>query len=416
MANVKYNRRMVSPFFSRNYGGYSNDQVLFYEKWISKSNPKTIFDPMSGQGYLLSKQVYSGRSIILGDLNPVAIMLASLRNPEYCSRSEFLYHEANKFLDMFEAEKCFENSKNSYCDEIVSEPTKNFLLNYRARLLDEYHSDVTLDNRFWSLPLIYRFLLTLPILSSRRITNFRKSDNSTWLMSGSLIRFDNPLVEMRRSLLDWYQFAQSLDYTAHSLTTLFFNATSENDYISLEDPFDQIITSPPYANRLDYSRYWLPELTVLSYISEFKVDKYKRDVIGSNIVSKKKVKNTELLNKQTIEELELIKQDGNHGSSSYYYPYFRNYATELSYSLKLMHQYLADSGKIILFIRDTRRKDVLLSTKNIVDHVLSEMLGCELLDFSLKVIRNHPGKKQSKKNQTSLIGDAQREWWLVYEK
>ena len=47
---------------------------------------------------------------------------------------------------------------------------------------------------------------------------------------------------------------------------------------------DLVITSPPYANRLDYTRLWAPELQLLAAMLDFDPDSIKSDQIGTTVV------------------------------------------------------------------------------------------------------------------------------------
>lgn len=409
--------RRESPFFSRNYGGFTLDQQQYYQQMVQCNERVTILDPMAGQGFLLSDQIYLDQNIILGDLNVAAILLANLRKPEFLTDSEKFLRIAFDYLTKFEGKECYQNRNNVYCDNMLSEPTYNFLQEYRYSLSKLSGVEIETTNDFWQLPDTIKFLFSLPILASRSMCNFRLSDNTTWIIPGSLIRYTDPVEEIKKTLLMWNDYAKSKNTTSQigHMATYFLDAGNYEDYLLLPR-FDHIITSPPYANRMDYSRVWLPELTILSAISDFNIEKYKRKTIGSNIVKDRPYYELSGLNTQTQAELDQIKNDGYHGSSSYYYPYFKQYALELNNTLVQMCRMLEQSGKVVLFVRDTRRKEVLLSVKNIVDNVLINQLSFSVVDQRMKIINSHAGKKQAKKSKSSLFGDAQREWWLCYER
>src|SRR5262245_35957907 len=70
-----------SPFYSRAYGGFTTAQEQYYLDVLGDVAGKSILDPMSGQGFSLSKISRKGAAVWLGDLNPAPLLLASLRDP-----------------------------------------------------------------------------------------------------------------------------------------------------------------------------------------------------------------------------------------------------------------------------------------------------------------------------------------------
>ncbi len=60
--------------------------------------------------------------------------------------------------------------------------------------------------------------------------------------------------------------------------------------------------------------------------------------------------------------LQKIKTDKSAYSDNYYYPFFRSYAEDLTTCLKSTAGRLRDNGVMVIFVRDTVRKDILFPT------------------------------------------------------
>jgi hypothetical protein len=112
--------------------------------------------------------------------------------------------------------------------------------------------------------------------------------------------------------------------------------------------------------------------------------------------------------------LEQIRRDPSEYSDVYYFPFFRNYAIALQDSLQSILQKLRPGGRLIVFVRDTARKDILFPTGNFVREVLTSGALREIR-AEKSIIRGHIGYLR-KGSARGLHGLAQLEWWLAFEK
>jgi hypothetical protein len=181
---------------------------------------------------------------------------------------------------------------------------------------------------------------------------------------------------------------------------------------------DAIVTSPPYANRLDYTRMWAPETEVLAAMSGQDPGTIKEDQIGSTVVAGQDGVNGEETRLPKIVRIALdeIRKDPTEFSESYYYPFFRNYAVSLDRSLRTTASRLESGGTLIIFVRDTVRKDVLFPTGELVSEVLTgKSVGLRRVDQERRVIKSHIGFLR-KASSRGFYGLAQQEWWIVFRK
>jgi hypothetical protein len=180
---------------------------------------------------------------------------------------------------------------------------------------------------------------------------------------------------------------------------------------------DCIVTSPPYANRLDYTRMWAPELEVVSAMYGVDCRGLKAKALGTTVVHGKIINADEEIGlpKVVRASLKAIRDDRHSkASDSYYYPFFRNYAVGLALGLRCMAKHLHRRGKLLVFVRDTARKDVLFPTGALVRGVLRSS-GLSEIDSVRKVIREHIGLRR-RASTKGLYGLAQQEWWLAFQK
>ena len=97
-----------------------------------------------------------------------------------------------------------------------------------------------------------------------------------------------------------------------------------------------------------------------------------------------------------------------------HYPFFANYALSLSELDPHVAEKVRRHGRIIVFVRDTTRKDFLLEVGRLVEAVLRAR-GFRQLGKHQTVIRHHVGMMR-RASPATVYGLAQREWWLAFEK
>ncbi|HLO96946.1 MAG TPA: hypothetical protein VK171_00010 [Fimbriimonas sp.] len=259
------------------------------------------------------------------------------------------------------------------------------------------------------------FLTGLAIIAARQITCFRKSDNYAWIKPGGL--YEN--WDLRQCLFDalevWMTYALNLHITDCHIGVL---ETRVND-IRYSRPLpefrsvDAVVCSPPYANRLDYSRMWLPELAVYSELFGADIDAVRSMQIGTPIVRGRKSE-VAVFSSIARECLDRIKNGDGKASDQYYYPFFQNYTVELEAGLENAGECLSSGGSCVVFVRDTVRKDEIFPTGKIVEELFVRKLGFSLLSCERKVIRHHIGMRRGV--SSSLYGLGQQEWWLEFRK
>lgn len=403
-----------SPFFSRNYGGYSADQIAFVGSNADIRNSRVLLDPMAGQGFYISQVCSRKTRVYLGDINLGPLMLASLRDPALIARSgEILSHFTEKISSHRRPEAAFEPR---YCEDWISPRIRQQLDDY-SRVFDlSRHGDPTKpSSEFWRSPLLVRFAAAVPVLAARTIACFTESDNVTWLKRGGLERCRNLFETLGSAAAEWHNYAVQAGAGAGHLHISTMNARA-GEFGSCPSS-DLIVTSPPYANRLDYSRMWAPELQVCASLFQFDPASVKSGQIGTTVVSDGNQDDLafERVPRFIRRTLDRIRRDESaKASESYYYPFFRNYATSTCECFRHLAEKTAQGGRLIVFIRDTTRKDILFEAGKMVETVLREH-GLSRLAKREAVIRHHVGMLR-RGSPATVYGLAQREWSMAFQK
>jgi hypothetical protein len=182
---------------------------------------------------------------------------------------------------------------------------------------------------------------------------------------------------------------------------------------------DAIVVSPPYANRLDYSSMWAPESEILAALFDKPTAYLKDEQLGSTVVTRRRPSEelVQTLPKGTQLELKTIRSDESKASDSYYYPFFANYALGLQQAIKGWAPSIRLGGRMIIFVRNTVRKDQLFRADELIRETLIESGFAEVRTSQTnQVIRSHIGLLRHRRTKTGVHGLAQLESWLSFER
>lgn len=411
-------RRATSLFFARTYGGFTQGQEAFYRAHLGSPYRKQILDPMAGQGYTLSALARDGAEIWLGDINPAPLHLAMLRDPRIILQREQLVDWFRSWFSSFRPARR-RARRTEYFDDWISPPIRESLDRFVQELgFKPGTSPFSYKGDFWSAPLNVRFAACLPILAARSLSCFRGSDNLTWLKKGGLIRETNLYDPIVRAVDLWSRHAAEVasTYSSQPGTISARRMDAEHGRFGKSKAADAIITSPPYANRLDYTRMWAPELEVLSAMWNANSTEIKDAQIGSTVVEGKAYSSEEetILPNKILKVLTEIRRDDGKASEAYYYPFFRNYAISIARSLPHIVSRLRPEGLLIVFVRDTVRKDIMFPTADMITSIVKK-LGLRQVQREKRILRHHVGFLR-KSSVSGMYGLAQLEWWLAFRK
>lgn len=401
----------------RAYGGFTSQQEAFYLRNIGSITDRSIVDPMSGQGHALAALAWQGAHVWLSDINSAPLALAMLRNPSFVTRYEQMTDHTRRLLQTVPPRR---RRGAQYCEEWLPPDTVDWLTRYAyTHGVAPSSWPLAADAPIWKLNLPLQFSLLLPVLAARDLACYRATDNLTWLKPGSYDRHRNPKEAVLQALHQWGLYAKQVIATCPSREVDGSLIVRQSDPCAsaLPSPLaDAIITSPPYANRLDYARMWGPEVAVITAMLGGCPDSLRRLQLGTTVVRHLSSLRsaTRSLPAATLETLERIRLDPSPYSDSYYYPFFCNYAIMLQRALRHSHRRLRRRGVMCIFVRDTVRKDVLFETGKLV-RALLEASGLQQVDCERQVVKAHIGNVR-RGGASGVYGLAQQEWLLAYRK
>jgi hypothetical protein len=412
----------ITPFYSRNYGGFTKEQWAFFRKHAGSLKNKIVLDPMAGQAYYLSQLALEGASVHAGDINPATVLLATLRDPRIIVQAEGLTKWMVNRLDALKRLSSADKLHH-YCDDWIAPGIRQQLNKYASAFgLDQTWPLISAKSTFWDSPIKQRFAAAIPILAARELTCFRSSDNFTWLKKGGLLREQSVHGALLRALNRWLVFAReirtscSLERTSPGYVDGEW-MDAERGFFGSSPKAHVIVTSPAYANRLDYTRMWAPELEITAALFHVVPTEIKALQIGSTVIRGKEepAKEREQLPRTVQLSLAEIRADvSNVASESYYYPFFVNYAVSLMRTVKHISKRARRGGRLVFFVRDTVRKDTLFPTGNLIEEVLFRE-GWVVANREKTLVRSHIGMRR-RASRGGVYGLAQTEWWLTFER
>jgi hypothetical protein len=410
-----------SPFFSRSYGGFSKEQIEFIRSHLVNIKARYVLDPFAGQGTFLAELAYEGRNVYLTEINPALTILSKLRSPDIVLKHDYLIKWFLKTIQPFKGKRTYKNFMK-YSDDWVEADVKKDLMNFHNLFhFSSKESPFIPDSIFWENNSKKLFALGILLLASRKLVCCRESDNRTWFIKGGILKERKLYNVLTDALFKWSEYISSQKVFSSSnevgsIKCISHNAV--NKFHKITPKPNLIITSPPYANRLDYSRLWAPEIELLAAMFPKVENNLKSIQIGSTVIKDKK----SVMNKDTCLPLKIrqalndIRNDNvSKASSNYYYPFFHNYAIMLYNSLSNIIFHLKKDGFLIIILRDTMRKGIIFPTVELVRDFLGVKNGLKVVEEKTLTIHNHVGLLQ-KSNGTSNENVLQREWWIVYQK
>ena len=396
----------AGPFWKRVYGSYSSTQVKRASEVLSGLS-RPVLDPMCGSAGQLPAIITQGLSVVGWELNPAVCALARLRVPVATGVRQTVRRLLRSVL-----------SRRRW--RLRAEPgvfVDGWLSNASAELLREFRSRVRLvcGDRDESNRRPSEILCAMPILAARSIALHSESDNISWLKPGGIQREVDLREVLRASLEAWIDW-QARRFDSVPVTSAGRLDVSVADARSavLSAPPGGILWSPPYANRLDYTRLWGPEGAVHEAIEGRSCMAEVRDSsVGTNSIGSWRPSPGDLSVLPSVVRvaLDAIRTDSAKASDSYYFPFFAKYALDLHAAASNIERQLGADSRGIVFVRDTPRKDVLFPTTELIVHVFRKPGRRVYVEET--VIRGHIGLRR-RGSHRSLQGLAQRETAIVW--
>jgi hypothetical protein len=127
---------------------------------------------------------------------------------------------------------------------------------------------------------------------------------------------------------------------------------------------DAILTSPPYANRTDYIRHYLPASELLLAASGRDERLVRAQQIGTPLI--RATEPDQLLPASVQEVLHRIRTHPSYASERYYYKGFLYYFTDMFDALLKMRDWLRRDGLLLMVVQDTYYKEIRVPTADML--------------------------------------------------
>jgi len=165
-----------------------------------------------------------------------------------------------------------------------------------------------------------------------------------------------------------------------------------------DDTIDIVITSPPYLNRLDYTRIYGPELALYFVSSDKALKLLRYRTLRSHVEAKYHATNhvrSELLN-QTLAELEKRPLNNERIPDM-----IKGYFEDLYICLSEIHRVLRDGGVAAIVIGCSRWSGVVIDS-DILLAEMSEDVGFEPLEIRVAMLRGNSAQQVKKYGEAQL--------------
>lgn len=360
-------RRGVHSWHSY-YAGYAEK---FVEDALSVfAFPEAVvLDPWNGSGtttFVAQRQGYCSIGI---ELNPVMVIHSRAKTLP-CETHPDLLKSVTKVLNDAILRKSEIRIPNNGLNEwVIDQSTLKLLVSLRdaifdLELCDEIYPSPT---GIWQIQhspvsVVRAFLLSGLFQLLRKVGNFKKGANPTWLTktaNNSIPKLDNDtVVELYRQIVE--TMLNHLTLELHPQEICIETWVQDGDVRKLplhSETIDTVITSPPYLTRIDYTMATQPELLLLGYSTE-EFDTLRRLITGAPVIVDKTIEITSTWGEECNRRLEQVANHHSKASRSYYLPLYRQYFRDMEVSLVEIMRVLKNGGKAVLVVQSSYYKEI----------------------------------------------------------
>jgi hypothetical protein len=330
------------------YTAYSSEFAKCALEMCLRAGYRSIGDPFGGMGTLAEAGRTQPIHLQLADISPFAALTAAFRS---APRADI---EASVVL------------LKQLTDGITADDeTKLFSLVFR-RLEGETQTSITAALRTPSIPKHRIVALTVYLTSLSRLRLYKKfsGSNPTWVKRPrSVADGASTIASITTTLNLAEEFASRLpDLHSENQTSSIWTSIEDNP--AGPESLDAIVTSPPYANRTDYIRHYLPacELLLAAAAEDERLVRLRQ--IGTPLI--RQAEPTPLLPPSALEVLHSIRTHSSYASKRYYYKGFLYYFSDMFSAIEQMHRWLRRGGLLVMVVQDTYYKELYVPTADVL--------------------------------------------------
>ncbi|SFR79858.1 hypothetical protein [Sphingomonas jatrophae] len=351
------------------YTAFSTEFASFALKECLSRGHTRIADPFAGMGTLGEAARVYPVDLVLNDLNPFAVASCCVRTATIAE-----LERATQTVRSLVPESRGADDESRFRSAV------NALLPRGQTVVDCLLDPSTEEAQFG--------LCCLHILSIARISMHKRlrGSNPTWTKragGGAVIDgdFESAVEAAICSLCD---YAAQLPSRAEGMSVRLSNRdVADLDWA--EGGVDAIVTSPPYPNRTDYIRHYLPAAELL-LAGDRDIERRLREIqIGTPLIRGDHA-GVEL--PRSVEMLiERVRTHRSYASERYYAKGFRYYFEDMSRALARFAGWLAPKGIALLVVQDTFYKEILVPVADLLGDI-AQIHGLDLVGVERFKVRN----------------------------
>jgi len=333
------------------YTAFSIDFARYALELCVAEGHRIIMDPFAGMGTVGEAGRAMPINLLLNDFNPFASMSSLFRT---ASRREI--SDAIGRIQVF---------------ELCSEPTAE-LEAFDTAIGDRTggaHTPAELLNRVGDEN-SRQALLDIHLLSLIRIATHKRlrGSNPTWTKRSTDQKIDPVSFKAARDAV----LAGAASY-AGRLPDLNGNFSAKvmcSDITGLQiegGSLDAIVTSPPYPNRTDYIRHYLPAAELLIRADADMERSLRQAQIGTPLIREDMP--TASLPSSVESLIQRVRTHGSYASERYYAKGFQYYFTDMSQAFAQMKRWLRPGGLAIVVVQDAYYKEMRIPVADLLADV-----------------------------------------------
>jgi DNA modification methylase len=341
------------------YTAFSVDFAEYALDLCQREGCSKILDPFSGMGTLVEAARTRPVRLTVSDISPFAALAGAFR----AAAQEEIVASVSLF-ERLTKNSCEKDERVFYAELFASIPgiSKLSISKVLARPRLPRHRSAAL-------------VIYLAALSRIRLYGRLVGSNPTWVKRPEG-RADH--ASLREAVAATVKISLTYAKTLPRIHARNRTVSICSDITELEvaaRSFDAIVTSPPYANRTDYIRHYLPATELLMTASEADERTLRAKQIGTPLI---RAGQTDMpLIRSVNDLLEKIRTHKSYASERYYYKNFLYYFADMGRALASMRRWLRQDGLLILVVQDTYYKDVYVPTAELLVN-MAEDIGMKL--------------------------------------
>jgi len=333
------------------YTAFSGDFAAYALDICIRAGRTKIADPFAGMGTLAEAGRTLPIDLQLGDISPFAALSSAFRS---APRADI---EESAIL------------LQGVCDDIIADDEREFFAHLLCALESATQTPIATVLKIPSAPEYRIAALTIYMAALSRIRLYKRlaGSNPTWVKRPKAIADAASTREsIKATITAGREFARHLtDLHPENQTRSLWS--SVNAYPIAPGSLDAIVTSPPYANRTDYIRHYLPASEMLLSAARADERQVRALQIGTPLIRDADPERP--LPSSVLTLLQVIRTHPSYASERYYYKGFLYYFTDMLDALTRMRKWLRRGGIVIMVVQDTYYKDVYVPTADLLIEV-----------------------------------------------